>query len=175
MNVPLWKKKVKTNFTLSENRTWQVSRSTMIACSGGPDLQIRGGPGHPDPEIRGAAVSKKCFSAPQVSVWSKNKGVGPLGPSPGSTAGLLIHVHLSLLLPTKEVSRERLVCNSAHKIPYWWHRFVWNLVNEHLLINVVILFFQLLFTNDRQITKGHRDKLMQTPWIYQKPVIICGL
>ena len=34
-------KKVKTNFTLSENRTWQVSRSTMIACSGGPDLLYR--------------------------------------------------------------------------------------------------------------------------------------
>ena len=75
-------KKVKTNFTLSENRTWQVSRFTMIACSGGPDLQIRWGPGHPDPEIRGAAVSKKCFSALQASVWSNIKGGGPPGALP---------------------------------------------------------------------------------------------
>ena len=55
----------------------------MIASSGGPDLQIRGGPGKPDPEIRGAAVSKKCFSALRASVWSKNKGGGgraPWGP-----------------------------------------------------------------------------------------------
>ena len=30
-----------------------------------PDLQIRGGPGHPDPEIRGEGlVSKKIFFGP---------------------------------------------------------------------------------------------------------------
>ena len=37
----------------------------------------KGAPGHPDPYIRGGgvgAVSKKIFSALQVSVYSKNKG-----------------------------------------------------------------------------------------------------
>ena len=44
-----------------------------------PDLQIKGGPSHPDPDIREGAVSKKIFS-----VWSKNKGGGrrvPRAPS----------------------------------------------------------------------------------------------
>ena len=35
-----------------------------------------GGGMHPNPEIRGGAVSKKVFSALQASVWSKNKGGG---------------------------------------------------------------------------------------------------
>ena len=51
------------------------------------DLQIKGGPGHPDPEIRGAWFEKKFFSALWASVWFKNKGGGvggPPGPSPGS-------------------------------------------------------------------------------------------
>ena len=44
-----------------------------------PDPQI-GGPGHPDPEIRGVgeARSQKFFSAVGASVSSENKGVpGP--------------------------------------------------------------------------------------------------
>ena len=53
-----------------------------------PDLQIREGPGHPDPEMgvgRGQS-EKKIFSALQASVWSNNKGGAPPppGPSPGS-------------------------------------------------------------------------------------------
>ena len=44
----------------------------------GPDLEIRGGDGHPDPYIRGEGrpVSKKNFSALRAPVWSKNKGGG---------------------------------------------------------------------------------------------------
>ena len=52
-----------------------------------PDLQIREGPGHPDPEMgvgRGQS-EKKIFSALQASVSSNNKGASPPGPSPGST------------------------------------------------------------------------------------------
>ena len=45
-----------------------------------PYLEIGRGGGHPDPYIRGEAVSKEIFSAP--SVWSKNKGVRPPGPLP---------------------------------------------------------------------------------------------
>ena len=39
-----------------------------------------GGPGHPDPKIRGGAVSKIFFSASRTSVWAKNKGGPPLDP-----------------------------------------------------------------------------------------------
>ena len=46
-----------------------------------------GGDGHPDPEIRGGAASKKFFSALRASFWSKNKGgPGPPSPSPGSAS-----------------------------------------------------------------------------------------
>ena len=45
--------------------------------------------GHPGPEIRGRdGVPKKFFSALWASVWSKNRGGGPPGPSPGSTTGM---------------------------------------------------------------------------------------
>ena len=67
-----------------------------------PDLQIREGPGHPDPEImgrggggggRGVPVSKTIFSALRASVWSNNKGGGgPPGPSPP----LDLPLHLSI-------------------------------------------------------------------------------
>ena len=53
-----------------------------------PDLVIREGPGHPDPEITGSPVLKN-FYALRASVWSDNKGGGggraprapPLDPS----------------------------------------------------------------------------------------------
>ena len=52
------------------------------------DLQIREGPGHPDPEmgVGWGQSETKIFSALQASVWSNNKGGGgrPPGPSPGS-------------------------------------------------------------------------------------------
>ena len=32
-------------------------------------------------------------------------------------------------------------CNSAPKIPYWWHRFVRNLVIKNWLVNIVIFIF----------------------------------
>ena len=39
--------------------------STEVPCTVvDPDLQISGGGGHPDPEIRGGAVSKKFVSGP---------------------------------------------------------------------------------------------------------------
>ena len=46
------------------------------------------GGGHPDPEIRGGGQSpKKFFSALPASVWSKDRGAGPLGPFPVSATG----------------------------------------------------------------------------------------
>ena len=43
----------------------------------------KGGPSHPDPEVRGGwgRSRKKFFWALQASVWSKNKG-GPRPPGP---------------------------------------------------------------------------------------------
>ena len=38
-----------------------------------PDVQIKEGPGHPDPEISGGLFSKKIFKALRASVWSNNK------------------------------------------------------------------------------------------------------
>ena len=53
-----------------------------------PNLEVRGGGGHPDPEISGGGQSLKkiIFSALWASVWSENKGggVGWPGPSPRS-------------------------------------------------------------------------------------------
>ena len=66
-----------------------------------PDLQIREGPSHPDPEIMGRGGGgggggylspKKIFSALRASVWSNNKEGGwaprPL-PSPGSATAFV--------------------------------------------------------------------------------------
>ena len=50
-----------------------------VPASADPDLPIRGGAGHPDPEIIGV---ERFFSAPRATVWSKNTGGGPPGPLP---------------------------------------------------------------------------------------------
>ena len=47
-----------------------------------PDLQIRGGGVHPDPEIRGMGRSKIFFSALRATDRSKSEGGGPPGPLP---------------------------------------------------------------------------------------------
>ena len=55
-----------------------------------PELQIRGGPGHLDPEIEegegGGGTYKNFCLALWASVWSKNGGGGgtPGAPFPGS-------------------------------------------------------------------------------------------
>ena len=74
-----------------------------------PDLQIRGcgrgeggGGGHPDPEIRGAPVSKKFFSALRASVWSKYMGWGG-----GGGGGSLPWIRHCLLVHTVELPPSR--------------------------------------------------------------------
>ena len=61
-----------------------------------PDLQIKEGPGHPDPEImgrgggrgEGCLSPKKIFTALRASVWSNNKGgVRGVGRAPGPSPG----------------------------------------------------------------------------------------
>ena len=62
----------------------QATRITSYTVAD-PDHQIKGGggggPGHPDPEVRGGGrPQKNFFSALRASFWSKNKGKGgPLG------------------------------------------------------------------------------------------------
>ena len=56
-----------------------------------PDLEIREGGSHPDPEIRGGAViSQKHFSPFRPPFGFQNKGGGPGSPdpSPGSSTGI---------------------------------------------------------------------------------------
>ena len=48
-----------------------------------PDLQMGGGRGHPDPEIRGGPVLKKIFFRPFRPQFGPKKGGA--GPFPGST------------------------------------------------------------------------------------------
>ena len=61
-----------------------LSAAICLRTSGGYRPSDNGGPGHPDPEIKGGGLKKIFFSTLRASVWSKNKG-GGLGPSPGST------------------------------------------------------------------------------------------
>ena len=71
-----------------------------------PDLQINGGGGHPDPEIRvGGDSLKKNFSALWTSVWSKKliRGSGPQAPPLDPpllcpTSGILPYVMLSVMI-----------------------------------------------------------------------------
>ena len=61
-----------------------------------PDLPIRGGVGggHPDPRIRGRAVSK-MFSVVRASVWAKIGGEGRPGP-PGPSRRTSYSIYLLL-------------------------------------------------------------------------------
>jgi len=56
-----------------------------------PDLQIREGPGHPDPG-EGGLSPKKIFSALRASVWSNNKGGGAGPPAPPLDLPLLLSI-----------------------------------------------------------------------------------
>ena len=65
-----------------------------------PDLQIRGGGGHPDLEIRGRPGLKKIFSTLRASVWSKNKGgrtprVPPLDPPLSKTIAKIMIAYVA--------------------------------------------------------------------------------
>ena len=61
--------------SISSLKTRVSSKENQYCTVVDPDLQIRGGPGYPDYEIRGRGpVSKLFFSALRASFWSKNKG-----------------------------------------------------------------------------------------------------
>ena len=53
-----------------------------------PEIEIRRGGGHLDPEIRGVGLFGPQFGLKVRGSWSKNKGEPPLpGRSPGSATG----------------------------------------------------------------------------------------
>ena len=79
----IYKKHSTGNEEWIQFETATITIDYVLQNSGGSRPSYKGGPGHPDPEIRGGAVSKKFFSALRASVCSKNKG-GP-GPCPRST------------------------------------------------------------------------------------------
>ena len=63
-----------------------MSGSFLTYSSGGSTPSEKGGPGHPDPEKRGGAISKKNIFrpfGPQLGPKIRG-GTGPSGPSPGS-------------------------------------------------------------------------------------------
>ena len=64
----------------------QDLQTTVVVVGGGGG--VGGGNDHPDPEMRGAAVSKKFFRpfGPQFSLKIRGGAGGP-GPSPGSANG----------------------------------------------------------------------------------------
>ena len=71
------------------NQFWKIKSGFLANSSGGSRPSDKGGPGHPDPEIRvgggGAGDGlKKFFSGLWASVWSKNGGGGGY-PGPSAT------------------------------------------------------------------------------------------
>ena len=52
---------------------YEISSTDSSISVANPDVQIKEGPGHPDPEISGGLFSKKIFKALRASVWSNNK------------------------------------------------------------------------------------------------------
>ena len=101
--------------------TCPVGKGKLNATVAHPDLQIREGGwgGHPHPEIRGWAVSKKLFSALRASVWSKRSGEpGPSGPLPWIRHCItLILVFSSFKMLTFESLGEITCCVSHSKSP----------------------------------------------------------
>ena len=61
---------------------FSFSKRQINSAVSDPDLEIKGGLVIQTLRQRRGAVSKKFFSALWASVWSKNKGAGPPGPSP---------------------------------------------------------------------------------------------
>ena len=54
-----------------------------------PDVHIRKGPSHLDPEMRGGSGLQKFFLGLQPLVWSKNKGPPP--DLPLNFSGIMTH------------------------------------------------------------------------------------
>ena len=53
----------------------------------------------------------------------------------------------------------RNVCDSATEIPYWWRKICPESSQKHWLVDGVVTLFELLFSNDRQKTKGHKGRM----------------
>ena len=76
------KKMIKITINNQIKKSCKSNLALFLSAVANPDIPIRRGPGHPDPE-RGEmpGVQKFFLSALGASVWSKNKGrPGPFGP-----------------------------------------------------------------------------------------------
>ena len=62
------------SFIRGGSTLWSNPYNSTLLPVANPDLQITGGGGHPDPEIRGGQCLKKFFSALLALFCSKNKG-----------------------------------------------------------------------------------------------------
>ena len=66
-----------TKLSVTGVSTERVPLYVLHSAVPNPDLEIRGGGGHPDPGISGGAGLQKYVSALRALVWSKNRGAGP--------------------------------------------------------------------------------------------------
>ena len=53
----------------------------------------------------------------------------------------------------------RNFCDSATETPYWWRKICLETCQELWLVNLVVILFYLLFTNERQKTKCHKVQM----------------
>ena len=98
-----------------------------VPASADPDLQIRGGGGHPDPEIKGMGRSKKIFFPPFGPQFGPEvRGAGPPGPTPGSAIDLYRHLDAGKLkdLPrtiisfkTRDNKKPKSLCRNSYMYP----------------------------------------------------------
>ena len=70
-------------------------------------------------------------------------------------------IHLFLLAPRCQgrFTSWRNVCDSVTETPYWWRKICLESCQELWLVNVAVILFYLLFTNDRQKTKCHKGQM----------------
>ena len=83
--------RVKKSEHEQQQREANESITEKLTTAADPDLQIRGGPSHPDPDIRrGPGLQKSFFSSSGLKLLGGRGWSSPLGPSLGSATGLLL-------------------------------------------------------------------------------------
>ena len=67
--------------------------------------------------------------------------------------------NFSSLIAAERRFARRNVCDSTTKIPYWWRKICSEFGRKRWLDDGVVTLFWLLFTNDRQNTKGYKGQM----------------
>ena len=71
-----------------------------------------------------------------------------------------LQIQLFLLTPhCQERFTRRNFCDSVTEIPYWWRKICLETCQELWLVNLVVILFYLLFTNERRKTKCHKGQM----------------